>query len=273
LTPLKYWASSVSPLMSKTRYSRPLISRTRVVSLPRRFCWRGTHSSYSLSLSLFYLLRSSLFLSSFPSLTPTPPPRPRRRPAGLAAGASRGGADGVVRLGGSTTEMVLLVLHCGQAGGRDRVVELSRRGGRSSRSRGRSGGRIRSGLLRPLPAGVLTIAVRGLPPGVGDEAGGGERVGRRRRCEAGRPPARRRDPPSEWHHRGREQGCGCSTSAGGGSEPARAQPPERMGEGCSAVGANGGGALRLHRRTREGVPVWPEEGAARRGAAAANVWR
>jgi hypothetical protein len=36
-----------------------------------------------------------------------------------------------------------------------------------------------------------------------------------------------------------------------------------MGEGCSAVGANGGGALRLRRQRREGVPVWPEEGAAR----------
>jgi hypothetical protein len=24
-----------------------------------------------------------------------------------------------------------------------------------------------------------------------------------------RPPARGRDPPSEWHRRGREQGCGC----------------------------------------------------------------
>jgi hypothetical protein len=237
---------------------------------------------HTLCLSLFFTSLGPPSLSSFPSLTPTPPPRPRRRSAGLAAGASRGGGDGVVRLGGgdgvvrlggSTAKMVLLVLHCGQAGGRGRVVELSRRGGRSSRSRARGGGRIRPALLRPLPAGVLAIVVGGLPPGVGDEAGGGERVGRRRRCEAGRPPARRRDPPSEWHRRGRGQGCGCSTSAGGGSEPARAQPPERTGEGCSAVGANGGGALRLHRQRREGVPVWLEEGAARRGAAAADVWR
>jgi hypothetical protein len=137
----------------------------------------------SLSLSLSPFLPPVLPLSL---LIPTPPPRPRRRPTGLATGASRGGGDGVVRLGGGTTEMVLLMLHCGQAGGRGRVVELSRRGGRSSRSRGRGGGRIQSGLLRPLPAGVLAITVGGLPPGVGDEAGEGERVGRQRRCEAGR---------------------------------------------------------------------------------------
>jgi hypothetical protein len=187
---------------------------------------------HTLCLSLLFLPPpSSLSFSSFPSPLP-----PRHRPAGLAAGASRGGGDGVVRLGGGTTEMVLLVLHCSQAGGRGRVVELSRCGGRSSRSRGRGGGRIRSGLIRPLHAGVLAIAVGGLPPGVGDEAGRGERVGRRRRCEAGRAASAGATHPSSG-----------TAVAGGGSKPARAQPPERMGEGCSAVGANGGGALRLRR--------------------------
>jgi hypothetical protein len=181
----------------------------------------------------------------------------------------------MVRLGGGTTEMVLLVLHYGQAGGRGRVVELSRRGGRSSRSRGRGGGRIRPGLLWPLPAGVLAIAVGGLPPGVGDEAGGGQMVGRRRRREAGRVasagaptrPTQRVAPP--WPG----AGVRLLDLDRGGSEPARAQPPERTGEGYPAVGANGGGALRLRRRRREGVPVWPEEGTVRRGAAAADVWR
>jgi hypothetical protein len=137
-----------------------------------------------------------------------------------------------VRLGGGTTEMVLLVLHCSQAGGRGRVVELSRRGGRSSRSRGRGGGRIRPGLLRPLPAGVLAIAVGGLPPGGGDEAGKGERVGRRHRCEAGRAASAGATHPS-------------SGTAVAGSRGAAARPRPEAGRslrGLSLRSAWGRGA-------------------------------
>jgi hypothetical protein len=78
-------------MMSKTGYSRPLFSRTRVVSLPRRFCSRGTHFSYSLSLSPFFTSPVLPLFLLIPLPTPTPPPAGGPRSRGLTGWRRRRG--------------------------------------------------------------------------------------------------------------------------------------------------------------------------------------